>query len=38
MMHEQVTFSNYSIGSGVYEDVVRICAPYGKRIALIVGD
>lgn len=38
MMHEQVTFSNYSIGSGVYEDVVRICAPYGKRIALVVGD
>lgn len=37
-MHEQVSFSNYSIGEAVYEDVVSLCRPVGQRVALIVGD
>lgn len=33
-----VYFTNYSIGTDVYDQVPEVCEPFGRRILLICGE
>lgn len=37
MQTKRKFFTNYSVGIDVYEEVKKVCSPYGKRIFLIGG-
>ena len=37
-MTYSVNLSNYTVGETSYDEIERICAPYGKQVVLIVGD
>lgn len=37
-MTYNVNFSNYTVGEESYDDICRVCSPYGKKVVLIIGE